>query len=66
MSEFEFKPVCIWCSAPWSDKNAAFEDAYMSGGCETCGFGATGRATLVITCHSCSREMYRKEGRLEY
>ena len=61
----EFKPLCIWCNAPWSDENISFEDAYMSGGCDTCGHGATGSAALVITCHSCKKEMYRKYGDLK-
>lgn len=59
-----FKPLCIWCSAPWSDQNIRFEDAYMSSGCDTCGYGSVGSATLVIICHECGREMYRKEGHL--
>jgi hypothetical protein len=24
-TEPEFKPLCIWCSAPWSDKNVKLE-----------------------------------------
>lgn len=60
MAQNEFKPLCIWCSAPWSDDNVKLEDIYASNGCDTCGYGQTVSASLVVTCHSCKKVMYQK------
>ena len=52
-----FAPKCIWCNAEWSDENVNIYS--WSGSCDTCDYGSG--AELTITCHSCQREMYRKE-----
>lgn len=55
----KFAPLCIWCSAPWSDKNVQVY-AVDCGGCPTC--GPEIETAIRIFCHECKREMYRKEG----
>lgn len=55
--ERKFAPLCIWCSAPWSDENVSLE-IESSGYCETC---YSEDRFISITCHECKREMYRKE-----
>lgn len=55
------RPLCPFCSKPWSD---GMMDVYVSsggGGCETCGYGGEGSATIDIVCDGCSRLIYRKE-----
>jgi hypothetical protein len=58
----EFKPLCIWCSAPWSDDNVQIEIEAEMDGYESTGFYCTAEGTVSIVCHACKREMYRKEG----
>lgn len=53
----QFAPLCIWCSAPWSDENVALD--YSTGSCDTCSIGSG--AKVKITCHKCKKVMYEKE-----
>jgi hypothetical protein len=55
----EFKPLCIWCSAPWSDKNVKLEIEGASY-CSTC--GSDGYPVVQIVCHECGKLMYEKSG----
>lgn len=53
--------LCPFCSAPWSDDNINIyhiecSTMYESGG------GNPESCTINITCHSCKRDMYRKDG----
>lgn len=57
----KFAPLCIWCREPWSDSNIKAESIYASEGCDTCGYGSKVTGEIVITCHACKKEMYRKE-----
>ena len=57
----EFKPQCIWCNADWSDENIKVEVDYLSGGCDTCGYGATAEGSVTLTCHKCGKDMYTKD-----
>jgi hypothetical protein len=58
------RPLCPFCSAPWSDDMVSVMDLSSSGGgCETCGYGEEVRATVDITCDECERLIYRKEVR---
>lgn len=55
------RPLCPFCSKPWGD---AMMDVYVSsggGGCDTCGYGGEGSATIDIECDGCGRLIYRKE-----
>ena len=54
------RPICGFCNAPWSDEMVKILDVSSSGGCETCGYGASVSATIDITCHNCERVIYRK------
>jgi hypothetical protein len=55
--EAEFAPLCIWCGAPWSEKNVELD--YSSGTCDTCSIGSG--AKVSITCHKCKKVMYEKQ-----
>ena len=60
------KILCPFCSAPWTEENIKTYDLDAADHC------ASGRfyhecCTIEITCHSCNRIMYRKEGfKLDY
>lgn len=56
------RPLCPFCSKPWSDDMVRVYDVVTSAGCETCGYGSTVEATIDITCNSCNRLIYRKQG----
>ncbi len=56
-----FRPLCIWCNAEWSDSNIRLHDLDASAHCESGRFYPE-NCTISIVCHSCGREMYRKEG----
>jgi len=60
-SSFIVRPLCPFCSKPWTDDMIKVLDVSQSGGCDTCGHGATTTATVDITCDSCKRLIYRKE-----
>lgn len=57
--EPEFRPLCIWCSAPWDDKNVrlSVEGGYFYSSCRE-----PGDPVLRIVCHSCGKLMYEKQG----
>ena len=59
--EKEFRPLCPFCSAPWTDDMVKVEDTYASRGCDTCGYGAEITGTVTIKCSSCNRVIYQKE-----
>ncbi|MBU0581471.1 MAG: hypothetical protein KKA19_09880 [Candidatus Margulisbacteria bacterium] len=56
-----FKPICPFCRAKWSDENMRIEELYASGGCESCGSGADISGSIVIACHKCGKVMYKKD-----
>lgn len=55
--------TCPFCHAPWTEAMMRVYDISSYGGCDTCGHGSTGHATLDITCEKCERLIYRKEYR---
>lgn len=55
------KILCPFCSAPWSDSNIKTYNLDAAEQCESGRFWPE-TCDIVITCHSCKREMYRKEG----
>lgn len=57
MADKSFAPLCIWCSAPWSDANVELD--YSTGNCDTCSIGSG--AKVQIKCHKCKKVMYEKE-----
>lgn len=61
MTEQKFAPKCIWCSAEWSDDNIKVYDFDASDHCDSGRFSPE-TVSVSIVCHSCKREMYRKEG----
>lgn len=53
------KPLCVHCNTPWSDENQMRYDG------EILDSAATGHVisdSIELTCHSCGKVMYRKEG----
>jgi hypothetical protein len=52
--------LCPFCSAPWSEENITLVDADISDECEDGRFGPP-TCTIIITCHSCKRNLFRKE-----
>lgn len=55
----EFKPICIWCNAPWSDENVEMEaDVSDYGGMTGCSIEGI---KLQIKCHSCKNVIYEKD-----
>lgn len=59
--ETKFAPLCIWCSAPWSDENIQVENFDCADQCDS-GRIDDETVTVSIVCHACNREMYRKVG----
>jgi hypothetical protein len=55
------KILCPFCSAPWSEENIKIWDLDSADQCESGRFGPP-TYSISIVCHSCKREMYRKEG----
>lgn len=56
------RPLCVFCSAPWTDEMILIEDIDAQHGEGSYGFGPENqRATLDITCSTCKRLIYRKE-----
>ncbi len=53
--------VCPFCKSPWSDKNIHLYDLDAGDHCDS-GRYYSENCTVSIICHSCKREMYRKEG----
>lgn len=63
MAEEKFAPKCIWCSAPWSDDNVEiYDDEKDSWGSDSMGSFTDVSLSVSIECHSCKREIYRKDG----
>lgn len=57
---FIVRPLCPFCSAPWTDGMIQVE-ADASQGCDTCGHGGGAYGEVRICCASCSRLIYVKE-----
>lgn len=57
------RPVCGFCNAPWTEDMIRIFNISSSGGCDTCGYGATKSASIDITCEKCERVIYQKEYR---
>jgi hypothetical protein len=57
----ECKILCPFCSAEWNDENIKTYNLDAADQCESGRFGPE-TCDIVITCHSCGKEMYRKEG----
>jgi hypothetical protein len=58
----QFKPLCVYCNEPWSDKMELVHD-FITEGCDTCGFGKELVGSFIIKCSKCKRIVYKKEGR---
>lgn len=56
-----FKFTCIWCNAGWSDQNIRLYDLDAGDHCNSGRFYPE-NCVVSIVCHSCDREVYRKEG----
>ena len=58
----EARPLCPFCSKPWTDDMIRVFDVDASHGPDSYDFGPENeRATVDITCSSCERLIYRKE-----
>lgn len=55
------KPLCPYCSAPWTDDMVRVEASIASHGCDTCGHGARVEGSVDIECSTCKKLIYRKE-----
>ncbi len=53
---------CVFCNAPWSEENVKLYDLDAGDHCESGRFYPE-QCTVVIACHACGKEMYRKEGK---
>lgn len=53
--------TCPFCHAPWSEENVKVWDVDSADQCESGRFEPP-TYSISIKCHSCKREMYRKEG----
>ncbi len=54
--DFTRRPLCQFCSAPWTDNMIATEEE-LGGYYPTCAYSET---YLDITCHACGRLIHRK------
>lgn len=60
-------PLCVWCSAPWTDEmlfvqaNADINHGYYPGEWEVSGHDVK----IDVTCSTCNRLVYRKEIRAD-
>lgn len=59
-SGYVMRPLCPFCSAPWTDDMIDVE-ASASEGCDTCGWGGGAYGEVRIVCASCDRLIYVKE-----
>lgn len=58
------RPLCPFCSKPWTDDMISVYDIDASHGEGSYDFGPENqRATVDISCSSCNRLIYRKEYR---
>lgn len=55
------KILCPFCSTPWSEENIYVWDVDSADQCDSGRFEPP-TYSISIKCHSCKREMYRKEG----
>jgi hypothetical protein len=53
--------LCPFCSAPWSDSNLRLYDLDAGDHCASGRFSPE-NCSVLITCHRCDRDMYRKDG----
>lgn len=61
------RPLCVFCSAPWTDEMIRVYDIDASHGEGSYDFGPENqRATVDIACEGCKRLIYRKEFRGDY
>lgn len=59
---FSAKPLCPFCSTPWTDDMVRVYDIDAYHGPDSYDFGPENQhATVDITCASCKRLIYRKE-----
>lgn len=64
---FTSRPLCPFCSKPWTDDMIRVFDIDASHGHGSYNFGPEDQqATIDITCTSCERLIYRKEYREGY
>ena len=56
------KILCVFCNTPWDESNIQLYDLDAADQCASGRFDPE-NCTVRIVCHSCGREMYRKEGR---
>ncbi len=65
-SDFTARPLCPFCSKPWTDDMIRVFDIDAQHGEGSYDFGPEDqRATIDITCTSCERLIYRKEYRAD-
>ena len=58
------RPLCVFCSVPWTDDLIRVYDIDASHGEGSYDFGPEGqRASVDITCANCKRLIYRKHYR---
>lgn len=55
------KILCPFCSHPWGNEQLDLY-AWTTEGCSTCGWGGSATVDIKISCESCGRLMYEKEG----
>ena len=56
------RPICVFCSAPWSDEMIRVYEVDAQHGDGSYDFGANNcSATIDISCATCGRLIYRKE-----
>lgn len=55
------KILCPFCSTPWSEENIYVWNVDSADQCDSGRFEPP-TYSISISCHSCKREMYRKEG----
>ncbi len=60
---FEAKPLCPFCSHPWSDDMVKLLYDEDNWGSDSMGSFTSIDWVLDITCSSCLKLVYRKEGR---
>jgi hypothetical protein len=58
---FIVRPLCPFCSAPWTDDMIKVEDVSCSQGCDTCGYGGSASGTVKIHCEACEKLIYQKD-----
>ena len=59
--DFKCEITCPYCHAPWSENNVRLYELDAGDHCQSGRFYKE-CCTIDITCHSCGKLMYRKEG----